>query len=202
MTYTIAKLTLLPFLRLFIKKVTGIDNLPAKGPFIIAANHESELDPLLLASLVVPRTNEKVRFLAVERLFRNRLRKIIWSRWAGAFPVDKNAVSNAVNILNHNGIIGIFPEGEKREAKLIKAKTGVIRIAAEAKAKIIPVGIIGTSRILPMNERIPRRLGRIAEFNIGKPISVGKIHNKKDLRNAANSIMAAIANLAKKEYKP
>lgn len=203
MVHPISRHTIWAFFRLFIHKVKGLENIPKKGAFVLAANHESELDPLILYALIMPKINKKLHFLAVERLFRSRLRMIVWRRWVGAIPVDENAIPESLELLKRDEVVGIFPEGEKTSAELIKPKTGVARIALESNAPIIPVGIINTSRILPMNERIPKRLGRIVRINIGKPIKLGKHnkkYNKRMLRKITDDIMSRIAFLAKTKY--
>ena len=85
MAYPITKRILHILSKIFIEKVDGEENLPKEG-FIISSNHESYIDSLVLAEIVLKKTNKKVHYIAVPRLFRNKIRKIIWTGWAGCIP--------------------------------------------------------------------------------------------------------------------
>ena len=60
MVYPVLKVTLFPLLRLFLEDIKGTENIPKKGPYLITANHESYIDPFLIASILIPLINKKI----------------------------------------------------------------------------------------------------------------------------------------------
>ncbi|MFH1641665.1 MAG: lysophospholipid acyltransferase family protein [Nanoarchaeota archaeon] len=199
MVYPIARYTVAPLLRLFIRKVDGLNNLP-KPPFIIAANHESFLDPFLILAVTLPLIDQKIHYLAMKGRFWNLFGDGISRHWAGCVPLDEgkqNALTELADILSNGGIVGIFPGGPRSlDGRLTKGKTGAVRLALETKVPIVPVGLIGTFNIAPDNTLIPRP--RRANIRFGKPI----YYNTKNpnLKNLTSDLMAKIADLADKQY--
>ncbi len=207
MVYTIGKIIIMPTVKLWVKEVNGLENVPAKGPFIIAANHESYMDHLIVASTLISHLDRKIHFLAKKEHFDNIFKKA-WHNYAGAIPLDrqaggKEALKWAVQALKKGKIIAIHPEGTRSlTGNLQKGKTGVVRLALAAKVPVLPVGLIGTFEILPKGKYIPKL--RRATMNIGKPIYFDKYYNKrttkKILREITTSMMKEIAKLCKQEY--
>lgn len=207
MVYFIGKRVIPPIVKLWIKEVNGLENVPRKGPFIIAANHESYMDHLIIMSSLVPYLNKKVHHLAKKEHFSNPI-KSMWHRWAGAIPIDrqaggKEALMWAVKALKKGKIIAMHPEGTRTlTGKLQRGKTGAARLALAAKAPVLPIGLIGTFKILPKGKYIPKL--RKATMNIGKPMYFDKYYNKrvtkKMLREITTSIMKKIAKLSNQEY--
>ena len=148
MVYLITKLTIIPLVKLWVGKVNCIENLP-KGAFIVAANHASYMDHLIIAGYIISHLNKKVHFLAKKEHFDNIFKKA-WHTYAGAIPLDrkkggKEALIWAVKSLKQGKIIAIHPEGTRSlTGKLQKAKTGVAKLALKAKVPVIPIGLIGT----------------------------------------------------------
>jgi 1-acyl-sn-glycerol-3-phosphate acyltransferase len=190
---------------LFRPKVSGLEHIPREGGAIIAANHVSFLDPLLLP-LVVPR--RRVMFLTkVKYIDKPLLRWILTG--AGVIPVatdDPRAVGQsvtaAVEVVRSGRLVGIFPEGTRSpDGRLQRGKTGVARVALESGAPVIPVGIIGTDLAFPRGARLPRpRSVRIA---FGPPItfanSDGRVRSASLSRAATDRVMAAIRDLSGQE---
>src|SRR3989344_6866490 len=149
MAYPIGKRIILPIVNFWIKKVNGLENAPKKGPFIIAANHASYMDHLIIVCIFMKHTNQKVHFLSKKEHFDNPL-KAAWHTYAGAIPLDrekggKEALGWAIKSLKHGKIIAIHPEGTRSmTGKLLRAKTGVARLALAAKVPVIPIGFLGT----------------------------------------------------------
>jgi 1-acyl-sn-glycerol-3-phosphate acyltransferase len=133
---------------------TGVENIPADGGFVLAANHFSNLDPWPLGLPLFPR--RYLRFMAKSELFRFPLGPIISA--GGAFPVhrgesDIEAVSTAVKLCREGHVVVMFPEGTRRRKGLRKKHearwhTGAARIALEAEVPLVPAGIAGTNRIV------------------------------------------------------
>ncbi len=192
-----------PALRLLFRpKVTGLENIPREGGAIVAANHVSFLDPLLLP-LVVPR--RRVMFLTkVKYIDKPLLRWILAG--AGVIPVatdDPRAVGEsvtaAVEVVRSGQLVGIFPEGTRSpDGRLYRGKTGVARVALESGAPVIPVGIIGTDLAFPRGARLPRP--RSVRIVFGPSIRFAAPGNKARsaslTRAATDQVMAAIRDLS------
>lgn len=128
---------------IFLPKIEGIENIPKSNKIILAGNHTSNLDCLLLMSS----TKREVHFLAKIELFHG-LKGIIFKNM-GLIPVDRNkhndyAIKEAIEYLKRNEIVGIFPEGTTEKGRgLMPFKYGACRIAKEAKCPIVPFIISG-----------------------------------------------------------
>ena len=207
MAYPIGKKIIPPIIKFWIKEVNGLENVPKKTPFIIAANHQSYMDHLIIMSTLVPYLNKKIHHLAKKEHFDNPL-KAAWHKWAGAIPINrqeggKEALKWAIKALKQGRIIAIHPEGTRTlDGKLMKGKTGVARLALSAKVPVLPLGLIGTFEILPKGKYIPRF--RRAVMKIGMPLHFDEYYNKpvtkKLLRELTTKIMKEIARLSGQEY--
>ncbi|MGH2556492.1 MAG: lysophospholipid acyltransferase family protein [Actinomycetota bacterium] len=196
-----------PLLRLLYRpKVRGLDNIPKEGPAILAANHQSFLDDLLLP-LVVP--GRKVVFLAKADYFDKW-----YLRWffkgANVIPVRREsrsaaeaALQTGVRALREGNLIGIFPEGTRSpDGRLYRGKTGVARMALEAQVPVIPVAIAGTFEALPYDRKVPRA-GRV-EIEFGKPLDFKRHYETPTdrfvLRSVTDEIMYEIMLMSGQEY--
>lgn len=207
MVYLIPKLTIIPIIHLWVKKVSGGENLPEEGAAILAANHASYADHLIIGAYVATKVDRQVHFLAKKEHFDNFFKKS-WHEYVGSIQLDrekkgKEALRLALRALKEGKIIGIHPEGTRTlTGKLQQGKTGVARLALKAKAPVIPIGLIGTFEMLPKGKYIPKF--KRAIMNIGKPMAFekyyGKNINKKMLREVTTAIMKEIARLSKQEY--
>ncbi len=208
MVHAIIKRTIIPIIKLWIKKINGLNNIPSDRNFIVAANHSSYLDHLVISSIIIVNLNKKVYYLAKKEHFDTFFQRL-WHTYVGAIPIDrqaggKEAIETAVRYLKNNKVIGIYPEGTRTlDGKLQRAKTGVARLALAARVPVLPVGLIGTFEILPKGKSIPRF--KRATVNIGKLMYFdeyyGKENNKKAIRLVTTKIMKEIAKLCKKRYE-
>src|SRR5262245_15409893 len=143
---------------LFAVEYHGVENVPANGAVIVAGNHPSYLDPMLVW-LPIKRT---IRFMAWDALFKVPvLGQLI--KAMGAFPVDvrkgkgESAYREALRVLNGGDALGIFPEGQRSEAgPMGELRTGVARLAVETGAAIVPVTIGGAYRAWPKWKLLPK----------------------------------------------
>ncbi|MBE3091951.1 MAG: 1-acyl-sn-glycerol-3-phosphate acyltransferase [Candidatus Atribacteria bacterium] len=178
MLYNIAKcICWIIFKLLFRLKVTGQENIPQDGPFIIVANHSSLLDPVILGVSVRP----KVIFVAAAYLF-----KIGWLgymlRKFNSIPVqrenDIKAIKQSLEILKRDGVLGIFPEGGiDRQKNNLPVRAGAAYLAAKIGVPIVPIKIKGADKVLPRGAKFIRSLNKI-EVEIKKPIFCSRQTNK------------------------
>jgi 1-acyl-sn-glycerol-3-phosphate acyltransferase len=195
-----------PVLRLLYRpKAVGLENIP-EGPAILAANHQSFLDDLLLPLLVPGR---KVVFLAKADYFDKW-----YLRWffkgANVIPVRREsrsaaeaALQTGVQALREGNLVGIFPEGTRSpDGRLHRGKTGVARMALEAQVPIVPVAITGTFEALPYDKKLPKP-GRV-EVRFGKPLDFQRYYetpaDRFALRSATDEIMYEIMLMSGQEY--
>jgi len=176
--YIIAKIKFLIIFKLFFRlKVTGQQNIPQDGPFIIVANHSSLLDPIILGISVRP----KVIFVAAAYLFEiNWLGYLL--RKANSIPVqrenDISSLKRALKILQQGGVLGIFPEGGvDRQKDDLPIKAGAAYLATKVGVPIVPIKIKGADKVLPRGAKFIRSLNKI-EVEIKKPIYCSRQTNK------------------------
>jgi 1-acyl-sn-glycerol-3-phosphate acyltransferase len=200
-----------PWLRvLFRPWVEGLENIPAKGPAILASNHLSFSDSFILP-LVVPRS---IVFLAKSDYFTGRGFKGWFSRLfftgVGQVPVDRSggraseaAIVTATRVLGEDSLLGIYPEGTRSPNGIMyRGKTGVARMALEAKVPVIPVAMINTYEIQPPGQLLPR-LHRVG-VRIGAPLDFSRYEGLEDdrfvLRSVTDEIMYSLMELSGQEY--
>jgi 1-acyl-sn-glycerol-3-phosphate acyltransferase len=150
MFYAIAKKLLGVIFFLLGLKSEGKDKMPMSGPVIIAANHVSNWDPLVVALAL----NRPIYFMGKAQLFKYGILDKLFTQ-LNAFPVkkgvpDRNAIRRALKILEDGQVLGIFPEGGRNKTgEEMKAQSGVAMIALKSGSPIVPVACIGTKCILP-----------------------------------------------------
>lgn len=190
--------------KFFIKRVNGLENIPEKTGFIIAANHSSYLDITVLTAVFLIKKNINIRYLAKKELFTNWLFKKLGVIFQG-IPIDrerkgKEALQQAVKALKKGDVIGMYPEGERSlTGKIQRGKTGAARLALWAKVPVLPVGIKGAFELMPKGKIIPKFKKNII-INIGKPLYFNKYYGKQNktiFRKVTVIIMGKIAELLK-----
>lgn len=190
--YRIGRLLLLGLAKLFWGfRVSGSGRIPREGPVVIACNHISNWDPVLVG-LGCPR---EMFFLAKRELFANKLLAPL-IRAYNAIPLDRGgfdskAMRTARLILNQDRALLMFPEGTRsRTGKLGKARPGVAFIAAGAGAQVVPAYITGADD--PRGAVWKRGSVRVA---FGEPLShEGPAATEAYVETTAR-IMSAIAEL-------
>jgi 1-acyl-sn-glycerol-3-phosphate acyltransferase len=205
MLFTILKMLMRPVFRvLFSVEYAGLENVPARGAVILAGNHPSYLDPVLVA-LPLART---IRFMAWDALFRVPL--LGWViRAVGAFPVDirkgqgESAFREALGVLGAGDALGIFPEGQRSEqAAMGELRTGVARLAIETGALIVPVTIGGASRAWPKWRLLPRSARIIVRYH--EPIRLDEAERaaRRDDREFHQEVMGRVAARIDRSLQP
>ena len=152
--------TLRPVINILIKIVfrptyIGKEYIPKKGKIVLAGNHTNNLDCLLLISS----TKRTIHFLAKDELTKG-IKKILFNNM-GIIPVnrrihDKNALAKAIDTLNKDKVIGIFPEGTINKTKdiIMPFKIGAVKMANDTNTPIIPFIITGKYKIFNNNLKI------------------------------------------------
>ena len=177
-------------------KIVGQENIPASGSCIAASNHMSLLDPPLVAIAVNTR---QVHFVAKKDLFQTPVLGTILAHcgcmWVDRSSKDGKAVNQAIDMLSHGRMVGIFPEGTRsKDGKLGRCKLGVAFMALKAGAPILPMCIFNT---LEAGKRsgLPYRAG--LHVRIGKPIPVEKKDNPgpSDMKRICTLVMEKIKEL-------
>lgn len=189
-------------------KITGAKHVPQTGGFIVASNHLSFLDSVIIQALL-PR---QVRFFAKADYWtqpgvKGRVMRGFFDA-VGSIPVERGDQSASVNALNQlvdfieaGDGVGIYPEGTRsRDGRLYRGRTGVGWLALTTGAPVVPVGLIGTDRLQPPGKRIilPRKF----ELRVGEPIHVEHLGPKHGLpirRETTDRIMEKIAELTGQE---
>jgi len=151
-----------PLLRQFFDfQVTGLEHLPATGPFIVAANHANYLDGVVLGA-ALPR---QIVFLVMPRVYRATPLHPYFHRHVGSIPIalarpDPAAIRRALRVLEDGGVVGIFPEGPfGRDGRLVRGQPGVALVAIHAGVPVVPAAISGTFHALAARRwHIPRRV--------------------------------------------
>lgn len=150
-------------------EVTGRDRLPSVGPFVLCAVHRSYVD-FLIVGMAVPR---RMRYMAKDSLWRSRsLGRFIEA--IGAFPVDRAGADRTALRCAEEAIAGgeplvMFPEGRRRSGPWItEMQQGPAFVACRNRVPIVPVGIGGSDRAMPIGSKMVRPAK--VRVVIGEPI--------------------------------
>lgn len=192
-------------------KVTGMENIKdIKEPMIFICNHLSNSDALILNKVF---KKQKLTFVAGVKLNDNPLTNLGMeiTKTINIKPntADKEAIANIVSCLKGGNNMLIFPEGTRsRTGAMNEARKGIVLIQRLSKAKVIPVGLWGSEKLLPINEKdMAREDFHYADvyLNIGKPVEIGnkaKEEDRKDYEErATTAYMKSIAALLPEEYR-
>lgn len=190
-------------------RVEGLDNIPADGPVIVASNHLSFADSMVIP-FVVPR---RVAFLAKKDYFTGTGVKGAlvrgWFEGIGMVPVDRDDTKSALEsldvaleVLSRGLAFGIYPEGARsRDGRLYRGRTGVAHLALTSGAPVVPVGLIGTEKLQPVGSRLPR-LERVT-VRFGAPLDfrgrADGVPAGRARREVTDEIMSAIHALSGQE---
>ncbi len=170
-------------------KVTGLERVPLDGPLIIASNHLSIIDPLLVTVSVAPR--RRPFGIGKKELFELPVLGW-WLRATGSFPLDRqgdatSAMRAALEVLSKGGCLLIYPEGTRMKPGEKRApKAGVAFLAARTGASVVPVRVLGTAEF-------PRQFP--LEARIGEPLPPPKSEDRETGLAYAKMVMERIYSL-------
>ncbi|WP_372729423.1 lysophospholipid acyltransferase family protein [Nocardioides sp.] len=207
MIYTVAHRVVPPVVRaIWRPTVIGLENIPPTGGVILASNHLSFADSVVIPC-VVPR---RVAFLAKSDYFTGTGIKGAltrgWFEALGMLPVDRDdhkaalaSLDTALEVLGRGEAFGIYPEGTRsRDGRLYRGRTGVAHLALTAGVPVVPVGLVGTEKLQPVGSNRPRIVPVTVSF--GEPIDfTGRydgVPAGRARREATDEIMTAIQRLS------
>ncbi len=190
--------------------IVGRRNVPAAGAAIIASNHLSVSDSVFLPLMI----DRPMSFLAKSDYFTGRGLKGWATRMlmkaTGQIPIDRSggkaseaALNTGLQVLGRGDLLGIYPEGTRSpDGKLYRGRTGIARMALEAKVPVIPVVMVDTDEIMPIGSVLPR-IGRVGMI-IGEPLDFSRYAGFEGdrfvLRSVVDEIMVALQRLGAQEY--
>ncbi|GAA4484804.1 lysophospholipid acyltransferase family protein [Microbacterium panaciterrae] len=209
-TYLLGRMILVPLTRLVYRpRVEGRTNVPKTGPIIVASNHLSFIDSIAIP-VAAPR---RVHFLAKSSYFEGTDFKgrlvANFMRAVGAIPVRRGAGQAALDALDEQrrlldaGLaVALYPEGTRStDGRLYKGRTGVAFLALQTGARVVPVGVIGTDKAMPVGAKMPK-IGSKVTIRFGEPLDLshhGAANSGRARRGATDEIMAAIHALSEQE---
>ncbi|GAB4193108.1 MAG: MFS transporter [Wenzhouxiangellaceae bacterium] len=166
-------------------RARGLSKIPQQGPVILAANHISFVDPLLIGGMVTRPT----RFVMYYKIFRIPLLNFIF-RTGKAIPIASarenpeilaSAYASIGEVLDNDQVLGIFPEGGlTADGELQCFKKGIEKIVAANPAPVVPIALCNLwgsmfSRRYALHKRLPRKLWRRIDVLIGDPIPASEV---------------------------
>jgi 1-acyl-sn-glycerol-3-phosphate acyltransferase len=181
--YRAAGMVVKPLMRTWFRmRIEGTGHIPASGPVILASNHRSNMDPVLLSAAV----RRPVAYMAKAELFVWPLGWIL--RLIGQFPVqrggiDREALRRTSAVLARGGVLGLFPEGTRGDGSFSSVHPGLAYIVLRERCPVLPVAIFGT-------ERVRRRFGWLpfaspVRVVVGPPIDLPASAADRSGRRAA-----------------
>jgi 1-acyl-sn-glycerol-3-phosphate acyltransferase len=186
---------------LYRMEIAGAERIPAEGPCILVANHESVIDPFVLG-LATPRF---VRYMAKAELWRSAAVRTVMEGF-GAFPVDRgcgdiDAVGQAGRLLAEGEVLGIFGQGTCLPFRRRPFMRGAARLALETGSPIVPVALVGTEQAVRPH-RLKLGLPRI-RILVGRPLEVAKARpTVVAARELTRRVEEAIAELRRPYGEP
>ena len=192
--------------RLWDFDIEGVENVPKEGPVLLTPNHLSFIDSAFVM-LLSPR-----RTLAVGKgEYMDSVKTRFLFPALGMVPIDRSGgqaadvtLERVASFLRSGASFLIYPEGTRsRDGFLHRGRTGAVRLAMRTGAKIVPVGLIGTPDIQPIDTVMPK-FGRPCVVRFGHPIDVvarsGGDDNRRVLRSLTDELMFEISELSEQQY--
>jgi len=182
-------------------EVINSENIPKTNGGVIASNHTSHLDGIIINSITAFHTRRKINFLAAEDVYnKNFLFKFLCDL-GNCIPVkrstsDRVALLKVIKLLRKNNLVGLFPEGQRsRDGKVGDGKLGVAIMALKAGVPVIPLAIKGTFEAFPRKTKFIKPIKITLKF--GKPLNYDSEDkpSKERLNAVKDEIMQNIQNL-------
>ncbi|WP_320773668.1 lysophospholipid acyltransferase family protein [Streptomyces sp. CRN 30] len=212
--FVLIKAVLGPIMRLMFRpRVEGAEHIPGDGPVILAGNHLTFIDSMILP-LVCDR---QVCFIGKDEYVTGKGLKGRLMAWfftgVGMIPVDRDggrggvaALMTGRRILEDGRMFGIYPEGTRSpDGRLYRGRTGIARLTLMTGAPVVPFAMIGTDKIQPGGAGLPRLgRGRRVTVRFGEAMEFsrydGMDRDRYVLRAVTDSVMAEVMRLSGQEY--
>jgi len=179
-------------------RIEGTEHLPRRTPVILAANHQSWLDPPLVCAYLLPKLDCMISPAATAELFRGPLGMLL--RAMGAFAIDRTRqhtnLATTRALLRHLAArpVLIFPEGGiPAPEDRFRAREGVGFLAIRSGIPVIPIAVIGTGEALPPGKHLIKR--RRCTIQIGAPL---RMSEETTPAEATETIMSTIESLSQR----
>lgn len=209
--FAFLKAVLGPLMRLMFRpQVEGAERIPGSGPVILAGNHLTFIDSMILP-LVCDR---QVVFIGKDEYVTGKGLKGRLMAWfftgVGMIPVDRDgghggvaALMTGRRVLEEGRIFGIYPEGTRSpDGRLYRGRTGIARLTLMTGAPVVPFAVIGTDRLQPGGKGLPRP-GRVT-VRFGEPLEFtryeGMDRDRFVLRAVTDEVMSEVMRLSGQEY--
>jgi 1-acyl-sn-glycerol-3-phosphate acyltransferase len=190
--------------------IVGRRNIPAEGGAILASNHLSFADSVFLPLMI----DRQMSFLAKSDYFTGRgirgWATRMFFKATGQIPIDRSggkaseaSLNTGLAVLANDDLLGIYPEGTRSpDGRLYRGRTGIARMALEARVPVVPVVMVDTDTIMPIGRRVPR-IGRVGVI-IGEPLDFSRFAGLEGdryvLRSVTDEIMVALQRLGEQRY--
>ncbi len=175
----------------------ALEAIPREGPLILASNHASNLDVVILGSWLIPAMGRRIHWMGKKELFAVPILGP-WAAAGGVHPVDRSradidAFRLATRILAEGGALFVFPEGTRSlTGALQEARDGVSVLALKSGAPVVPIGIAGTYDVWRKGWRLPHPGSRVTA-TIGEPFVLGDLvppgTDKRAVKTVATTIL-------------
>lgn len=212
--FVLMKILLGPVLRLIFRpRVQGGEHVPDHGPVILAGNHLTFIDSIILPLI----SRRQVFFIGKDEYVTGRSLKGRLMAWfftsVGMIPVDRDgghggvaALMTGKRVLEEGKVFGIYPEGTRSpDGRLYRGRTGIARLTLMTGAPVVPFAIIGTDQVQPGGRGLPRiGRGRRITVRFGRPLDFsryeGMERDRYVLRAVTDEVMAEVMRLSGQEY--
>jgi 1-acyl-sn-glycerol-3-phosphate acyltransferase len=187
-------------------RVAGLSNVPRSGPLIVAANHTSNIDGVIVGGWLTPALGRRIHWLGKKEMTEWPVIGPL-ARRMSVHPVDRArgdtaAFRLAEDLLADGQVLVVFPEGTRSpNGELARPKDGLALLALRSGAPILPVGLVDTDRFWPKGSRL-FRIGRTVGMQVGEPFTLASALGPEVMadrraakRAATDAIMARIAAL-------
>jgi len=204
--YRIFRFVLTPFVYLVGRmEVRGKENVPRKGPFILVANHQSFLDPIIVQVLCPRPVHTLAKSTQFKGMFMGWVMPRSYAIPTRRYRIEPQAVRVVLRRLAEGKAVGVYPEGERSwDARIQPFRRGTLRLLLKAGVPIIPCGVAGSYDVWPRWSKSLRRRRVRVEF--GKPIRWPAMDNRAErnafLPEAAEVLRETLASLSAWDGQP
>ncbi len=179
--------------------VTGLEGVPKNGPAIIVFNHMSNLDPIVVASIAIPRDMVPI---GKQELMKNPIFALIVWAWGALLirrgEADVSALKQAIAVVQSGLAFMMAPEGHRQRIGMTTPKEGPVMVAAKTHATLIPIGLSGTSTFMDAVKHLRRPPITV---RVGKPFRIKEGVTRKQYTQAAREMMYQISALVNPEIR-